>query len=485
MAIVEVPGLFVCPEFISPDVEEELYCNSFLFPTKPDDLTQGRRVGTPLPGFQRPEMPLTLAKVCNGIVESGLYPDFIAPNYCFAISYPEKAQFFYHYDSRYRWGETVAAICLGVPGVMSFLPENKTTKAAGPPFVGRRILDANSGLAVEIRSNQTSWAVDVWLPPRSVYIMSGASRYEWKHMVKHNTATNRGTHDSVATATRFPFQVRRTITLRCTKAYSDEVLQRKLDATPNDKALQARVKAQSKFQPQRDHNQGELTKEGLKAERWKASQEVNYVHSVSDRHRAFFTSDERGYRIAAGARQKSCWPLEGIARGNLSSSLVPTSSQPGAFSSAFQFQFLAPASVGLAGNAGEANRSFLQPASNVNNDRNEDEENLQQALALSLQEASNPYDDRKGEENLQKALALSMQDTAKTTPHTDPVYRNDPKVATGTTCNILTLEALRAKRLAAFGCTTSRAEEEEEEQKKPPALKKIKTEPVVIDLTEE
>ena len=49
-----------------------------------------------------------ILQVCNVVKDSGLVPDYITPDYLFAITYPAGCSGFQsHLDSRYKWGETV------------------------------------------------------------------------------------------------------------------------------------------------------------------------------------------------------------------------------------------------------------------------------------------------------------------------------------------------------------------------------------------
>lgn len=336
--IKEVPGLFVCTNFFSHDIENELYYNQYLFPHSihklEDDTTSkyaGKKVMNSCDAFTRiasttshsnnDGIPLSLVKVCNGIVESGLFPNFIAPNHCFAISYTPNSQFQYHYDSQYRWGETIAAITLGTGGIMSFWPRYKEYKTGSkkPNWRGKKQLN-DDGLAIEIRSTTSSgtdnWICDVYLPPRSIYVMSGPSKHFFKHAVKHNNEKNRFQSSSHNPNPLFTScKIRRTITLRCFKVFSDEVLQRTLHCHQNpqnnsDETIieqyEQRWKKQSKFYPQDDDNE-DVDEMMLVSWRREASMEVNYIHQTFPI--VHFNDHERGYVIADGMNKKTCWPL--------------------------------------------------------------------------------------------------------------------------------------------------------------------------------
>lgn len=261
-------------------------------------------------------MPEALVKTCNGIVESGLYTEFLACDYCLPWSYPENGSFNYHFDSRYRWGETIVGITLGCAGVMSFQP-NKSAKGNGPPLPPgtRRSLNSD-GLAVSVRGTGCNWVVDVYLPPRSIYVMSGPCRLDWKHMVSTNNISNRKYMGSNPNPSFANCIVRRTITLRCTKVFSDEVLRRASLQSPNDARLQSRIKSQNKFRPQSDYGEGRVSNEELQVMRQRAVREVDAVHNSF--RELFFSDRECGYLRRNPGR--SCWPLDGAGGGSSSGS---------------------------------------------------------------------------------------------------------------------------------------------------------------------
>lgn len=319
-------GLSVQTEFFSHDIEHSLYNDPYLFANTPEQISgpialqfksnnPGKRFnrhGTPKPGFQQGiSMPEALVKTCNGIVESSLHSEFIACDYCLPWSYPENGSFSYHFDSRYRWGETVVGITLGCAGIMSFQPQ-KSAKGNGPPLpLGTRQSLNSDGLVVSVRGTGNNWVVDVHLPPRSVYVMCGPCRIDWKHMVLTNNAANRKYFGSNPNPSFANCIVRRTITLRCTKVFSDEVLRRASLQSPNATRLQTRIKAQNKFRPQGEYGEGRVSNEELQEMRQRAEREVLAVHSSF--RNIFFNDRECGY--VRRNRGRSCWPLEGAGGG--------------------------------------------------------------------------------------------------------------------------------------------------------------------------
>ena len=91
----------------------------------------------------------------NAVHDSGLYRDMCPPDYCLPLHYSKGTTFSSHFDSRYRWGETVMGINLGAPSVIQFIPK--------PKYGG------------------TGVTQNIYLPRRCIYIMSGPSRVGWKH----------------------------------------------------------------------------------------------------------------------------------------------------------------------------------------------------------------------------------------------------------------------------------------------------------------
>jgi hypothetical protein len=99
----------------------------------------------------------------------------------------------------------------------------------------------------ERRMQENHSFVDVHLPPRSIYVMSGDCRTDWKHAVHVNSEKNRNAVVSSKTNSAFwDCTMRRTITLLSTKVFSDEVLARLLRAattTTNNNNSSAAIRA--------------------------------------------------------------------------------------------------------------------------------------------------------------------------------------------------------------------------------------------------
>lgn len=154
--------------------------------------------------------------------DCGLQPDLVTPDYCMSLSYPPNAVFPIHWDSRYRWGEYVLGVSMGSSAYITFHPVDKTLQN-----------------------------VRVELPRRSVYVMTGESRTDWKHSLNGVLRPGFGVHAPLCWN---PEGMRRSLTFRCTKQYNYDAMQHQLSACLRQPAsaerdaraaaLQARMAAQ-------------------------------------------------------------------------------------------------------------------------------------------------------------------------------------------------------------------------------------------------
>ena len=141
---------------------------------------------------------------------------------------------------------------LGQAGQIYFVPGNKAVKEAGPPPRAPADVGAD-GAADALRTcvktypASGSFAIEIYLPRRAMYVMSGAARTEWKHGIRQQKP---GALPPPPAWNRF--NMRRALTLRATKAFSDACLQQRLrQATSESEAteLQRRIAQQAKFRP--------------------------------------------------------------------------------------------------------------------------------------------------------------------------------------------------------------------------------------------
>ena len=96
------------------------------------------------------------------------------------------------------------------------------------------------------RTNGQQKTARVPLPRRSIYVMTGPSRYDWKHGIVKQKPTD-------PPPSWNPNNLRKSLTLRSTKVFSDVYFQRAVQSEQDPakrRELLARQKAQLKFKPQ-------------------------------------------------------------------------------------------------------------------------------------------------------------------------------------------------------------------------------------------
>lgn len=115
-----VSGLHVALDVFTEDTERRLFKSSEIHNAEDAAHTHAERNGR----GHTPVLPDDVYRCCNAVRDSGLFPDLITPDYCLALTYPGPsaagggASFQSHFDSRYRWGETVVGVNLGQGCIM-------------------------------------------------------------------------------------------------------------------------------------------------------------------------------------------------------------------------------------------------------------------------------------------------------------------------------------------------------------------------------
>ena len=93
-------------------------------------------------------------------------------------------------------------------------------------------------------------------------VMSGESRFHWKHGIRSRLPTA-SDDNTITAATWNPYNLRRSLTLRATKCYSDLALEEAVKLDPTDESLRKRLQTQKQYrasEPNRgDHVCGKET----------------------------------------------------------------------------------------------------------------------------------------------------------------------------------------------------------------------------------
>ena len=117
-----VEGLYLMTDAFSEEIEKSLFLNdAFFLPsvsssgwhfTYEDQHRSGKRCHS-VPSIPEPFLTADAYRLCNLVRDSGLYTELVTPDYCLGLSYPGKdasgggSEFRPHFDSRFRWGESV------------------------------------------------------------------------------------------------------------------------------------------------------------------------------------------------------------------------------------------------------------------------------------------------------------------------------------------------------------------------------------------
>lgn len=191
-----VPGFSIAYEVFTEALERKLFdmCGP-VSPPSPAHKRKEKEIKTKM----SESFPPIIYEVLNAVRDCGLCPTFVTPDYLLMLSYEPGAIFMHHLDSKSRWGDCIVGVSIGSPCNFYLQP------------VG--------GAAVAPR-------VNVDMPRRSLYVLSGASRTEWRHGVNR---VGGGVGAALAPSWN-PQRTRRSLTLRASKTFNVTSLRRELSA---------------------------------------------------------------------------------------------------------------------------------------------------------------------------------------------------------------------------------------------------------------
>ena len=178
-----------------------------------------------------------------GIPDVDCFPDYVLPT-----SYPIGCGINKHLDSRHLWGEYIIGVSLGAACTMFFTPvkmkDQKTGRVSRQEWTAGDYEEATTpGVVTElITAESGNLAVEVTVPRRSIYILRGAARYDWKHGVRYQTEKRLASIGRQFPAAPWANDTRRSLTFRTTKAYAEAFLQHK----------QSKISKNQQQQQQRD-----------------------------------------------------------------------------------------------------------------------------------------------------------------------------------------------------------------------------------------
>lgn len=196
--------------------------------------------------------------------------------------YPPKAGFQLHHDSKYRWGEVIVGVNLGQEGEMLFTPDNPKENAFHHAAFTSEFASKSAGVHKSMR---------VKLPRRSIYIMSGPSRYVYKHGIAQQRPTR-------PPPSWNKWNMRKSLTFRSTKVFSDVYLERQLNNTTNTTTTE-RMEWQRRKEEQ-DKYKAKGTKVEVAQERQNATLLLNMMDSGIIPSQLRFDRSEVTFDLAPG-----------------------------------------------------------------------------------------------------------------------------------------------------------------------------------------
>jgi alkylated DNA repair dioxygenase AlkB len=235
-----VPGLMVALNVFSEEVEKRVFQDASVFyhDTMLDDPNDKKKKHFATSPF---DWNQDIFSLCNLVSDSGLLSEYFTPDYSLGLTYPIGAGFQAHYDSRHRWGETVVGVTLGQGGTMYFTsPKGETV----PNEIGENYANDFDKPSIRIKEYKNSYAVELDLPRRSMYIMTRDARLNFKHGLRAQNPKRFASPPDWN-----PNNYRRSITLRHTKCFSDICLEFAIINDPTNEELIKRLSEQNKYKP--------------------------------------------------------------------------------------------------------------------------------------------------------------------------------------------------------------------------------------------
>jgi alkylated DNA repair dioxygenase AlkB len=311
-----VPGFHVAVNVFHPAVHRRLFEGREAFErhAQPFVTEQATPIQqTILHPAGRRAWPPDWHRVINAVRDCGLFGPATVPDCAYGLTYRPGSSFPCHWDGRGKWGEYVVVATLGAPCTITFqhcaprrtpvdparpwdwIPPDPDDKAMSDGDGDGDGGDANQNNPYWTRSRTAEevalggarrrlWQLTMTLPPNSLYVMSGPSRYDWRHGINCDPANHpvpppASTYISAGgAATRRaadgwlyppwnPSRARRAVVYRSTKCFGDLCLQEERDRACAARdvaaltAVNARIDAAHRFRPQDEDARRELTEE--------------------------------------------------------------------------------------------------------------------------------------------------------------------------------------------------------------------------------
>jgi len=310
-----VPGFHIATNVFSPAVHRRLYeCPTFTTNAVPfveRDLERDVPMAVPIQqtilhpvkiGPNGP-WPDDWHQIINAVRDCGLFAQATIPDCGYGLTYRKGSMFPCHWDGRGKWGEYVICCTLGAPCTITFqhtAPKKNPVDPSRPSDWVPPDPDTIEGsywtrsekearLSNHNPETRRLWQLTMTLPPNSLYVMSGPSRYDWRHGINcdgnHPVPTPTSSYISASGAvTQVPASTwlfpswnksgaRRSVIFRSTKCFSDLCLQEEKDKALDDAdygaliAINRRIDDAHRFKPQDMLASRNLTEEEIRDKR--------------------------------------------------------------------------------------------------------------------------------------------------------------------------------------------------------------------------
>jgi len=305
---LKIPSLLQMP-FPLSKIKQVLHCNNVFY------ILLKQSVHSPWPDDWH--------RLIHAVRDSGLFESATIPDNAYALTYEPGSEFVCHWDGRGKWGEYVISSCLGYPCTITLqhaAPKSKKPVNSDkpwnyiPPQPSQEDYWTCSQTEEKVNPmKRRLWQVTMTLPPNCIYVMSGPSRYDWRHGINVNHVNHPLPRHDASNTLLFPAwntsRNRRAVIFRSSKVFSNVCLQLDYERAilvgdvNAAEALEKRIVAAKRFSPQdefcRKLEQHELTAYRAQAQAVLQKLESSGAHCLRfEPHQVQF---EQGHAVRAVA----------------------------------------------------------------------------------------------------------------------------------------------------------------------------------------
>ena len=311
-----VPGFHVAINAFTATTHQQLFSNRESFEINPQPFVKDQAVPIqqtiyhPLMSGLNGPWPDNFHRIIHSVRDCGLFPQATIPDNSYGLTYPfssfssSHSHFPCHHDSRHKWGEYFIVCSFRAPFTITFQHAAPKSKKPFDPEKPWDWIPPDPQPESYYTKSMTDEPVETYkrklyqltmtLPPNSMYVMSGSSRYDWRHGI--NVDKNHPVPSPSQRPDLYPIwntmKHRRAVIFRATKVFSDTCLQQELEialAANNQDlvtSIQERIRVSNKFVPKKDNVMGiqvKFSPEELEEAKMSAMYLWNVFHEKNSR----------------------------------------------------------------------------------------------------------------------------------------------------------------------------------------------------------